>query len=84
MSLSNEENFTFLIQDYVNSIKQLDEDEEMRIMKELKYQFKLTDDQITRKALSFFYKQKADFRAALNDSVDLSNINFLTYLMDGW
>ena len=84
MSLSNEENFTFLIQDYINAIKQVDEDEEMRIIKELKYQFKLTDDQITRKALSFFYKQKSDFRPALKDSVDLSTIEPLTYLMDGW
>ena len=84
MSLSNEENFTFLIQDYVNAIKDKDEDEEMKKMKELKYQFKLTDDQITRKALSFFYKQKADFKPALKDSVDLSTIKPLTYLMDGW
>ena len=58
MSLSNEENFTFLIQDYVNAIKNKDEDEEMKKMKELKYQFKLTDDQITRKALSFFINKR--------------------------
>ncbi len=79
-----EEFFTNLISDYIEAVKQLDEDEEMRIQKELKYQFKLTDDQITRKVLNFFYQQKSDFRPALKESVDLSTVKPLTYLMDGW
>ena len=61
---AREERFTFLVQDYVDAVKQLDVDEEMRIMKELKYQYKLSDDQITRKVLNFFYQQKSDFRPA--------------------
>ena len=81
---AREERFTFLVQDYVDAVKQKDEDEEMRIMKELKYQYKLSDDQITRKVLNFFYQQKSDFRPALKDSVDLSTVKPLTYLMDGW
>ena len=82
--LKEEEKFTFLVDDLIAAIKQEDEDEEMRIMKELKIKFKLTDDQITRKVMKIFYQMKSDFRPALKDSIDLKKVEPLIYLMDGW
>ncbi len=79
-----EEKFTFLIDDLLAAIKQEDEDEEMNIYRELKFRFKLSDDQIYRKVMKYFYDMKSDFRPSLRDSVDLSTVEPLTYLMDGW
>ena len=83
-NFDGEEKFTFFVSDLIEAIKQEDEDEEMRIMKEIKFRFKLSDDQIQRKVMKFFYHMKSDFRPALKDSVDLSTVKPLTYLMDGW
>ena len=83
-NFDGEEKFTFFVSDLIDAIKQEDEDEEMRIMKEIKFRFKLSDDQIQRKVMKFFYHMKSDFRPALKDSVDLSTVKPLTYLMDGW
>ncbi len=82
--LKEDEKFSILLDDYFHSVRQQDEDEQMRIMKELKIKFKLTDDQINKKALKYLYDLKSEFRPALKDSVDLENIEPLTYLMDGW
>jgi len=79
-----EEKFTFLIDDLLAAIKQEDEDAEMNIYRELKFRFKLSDDQIYRKVMKYFYDMKSDFRPSLRDSVDLSTVEPLTYLMDGW
>ena len=79
-----EEKFTFFVSDLIEAIKQEDEDEEMKIMKEIKFRFKLSDDQIQRRVMNFFYHMKSNFRPALKDSVDLSTVEPLTYLMDGW
>ena len=84
MNPYKEEKFTFLIDELLSSIRQEDEDEEMNIYRELKFRFKLTDDQIYRKVMKYFYQIKSDFRPALRDSVDLSKVEPLTYLMDGW
>ncbi len=84
MNSYEEEKFSFLIDDLLAAIRQEDEDEEMTIYKELKFRFKLTDDQITRKVMKYFYHVKSDYRPALKDSVDLSTVEPLTYLMDGW
>ena len=83
-NFDGEEKFTFFVSDLIDAIKQQDEDEEMKIMKEIKFRFKLSDDQIQRKVMKFFYHMKSDFRPALKDSVDLSTVKPLTYLMDGW
>ena len=83
-NFDGEEKFTFFVSDLIDAIKQQDEDEEMKIMKEIKFRFKLSDDQITRKVMKHFYHIKSDFRPALKDSVDLSTVKPLTYLMDGW
>ena len=83
-NFDGEDRFTFFIDDLITAIRQEDEDEEMRIMKEIKFRFKLSDDQITRKVMKHFYHIKSDFRPALNPSVDLSTVEPLTYLMDGW
>ena len=84
MNPYKEEKFTFLIDELLSSIRQEDEDEEMNIYRELKFRFKLTDDQIYRKVMKYFYQIKSDFPPALKDSVDLSKVEPLTYLMDGW
>ena len=84
MNSHKEEKFTFLIDDLLAAIKQEDEDQEMNIYRELKFIFKLSDDQIHRKLMKYFYQIKSDFRPALSDSVDLSKVEPLTYLMDGW
>jgi len=84
MNSYQEDKFTFFIDDLITAIRQEDEDEEMKIMKEIKFRFKLSDDQITRKVMKHFYHIKSDFRPALNPSVDLSTVEPLTYLMDGW
>ena len=84
MNSYKEEKFTFLINDLLAAIKQEDEDEEMNIYRELKFRFKLSDDQIHRKVMKYFYDMKSDFRPSLRDSVDLSKVEPLTYLMDGW
>ena len=84
MNSYKEEKFTFLIDDLLAAIKQEDEDQEMNIYRELKFIFKLSDDQIHRKLMKYFYQIKSDFRPALSDSVDLSKVEPLTYLMDGW
>ena len=83
-NFNGEDRFTFFIDDLITAIRQEDEDEEMKIMKEIKFRFKLSDDQITRKVMKHFYHIKSDFRPALNPSVDLSTVEPLTYLMDGW
>ena len=83
-NFDGEEKFTFFVSDLIDAIKQEDEDEEMKIMREIKFRFKLSDDQIQRKVMKFFYHMKSDFRPALKDSVDLSTVKPLTYLMDGW
>ncbi len=84
MNSYQEDKFTFFIDDLITAIRQEDEDEEMKIMKEIKFRFKLSDDQIQRRVMKFFYHMKSDFRPALKDSVDLSTVEPLTYLMDGW
>ena len=84
MNSYKEEKFTFLIDDLLAAIKHEDEDEEMNILRELKFRFKLSDDQIHRKVMKHFYHLKSYFRPALRDSVDLSTVEPLTYLMDGW
>ena len=84
MNSYKEEKFTFLIDDLLAAIKQEDEDEEMNIYRELKFRFKLSDDQIHRKVMKHFYHMKSYFRPTLKDSVDLSIVEPLTYLMDGW
>ena len=84
MNSFKEEKFTFLIDDLLAAIKQEDEDAEMNIYRELKFRFKLSDDQIYRKVMKYFYDIKSDFRPSLRDSVDLSTVEPLTYLMDGW
>ena len=84
MNSYKEEKFTFLIDDLLAAIKQEDEDAEMNIYRELKFRFKLSDDQIYRKLMKYFYDMKSDFRPSLRDSVDLSKVEPLTYLMDGW
>ncbi len=84
MNSYQEDKFTFFIDDLITAIRQEDEDEEMKIMKEIKFRFKLSDDQIKRRVMKFFYHIKSDFRPALKDSVDLSTVEPLTYLMDGW
>ena len=84
MNSYKEEKFTFLIDDLLAAIKQEDEDAEMNIYRELKFRFKLSDDQIYRKVMKYFYDMKSDFRPSLRDSVDLSKVEPLTYLMDGW
>ena len=84
MNSFKEEKFTFLIDDLLAAIKQEDEDAEMNIYRELKFRFKLSDDQIYRKVMKYFYDMKSDFRPSLRDSVDLSKVEPLTYLMDGW
>ena len=83
-NFDGEEKFTFFVSDLIDAIKQEDEDEEMKIMREIKFRFKLSEDQITRKVMKHFYHMKSDFRPALKDSVDLSTVKPLTYLMDGW
>ena len=84
MNSYKEEKFTFLIDDLLAAIKQEDEDAEMNIYRELKFRFKLSDDQIYRKVMKYFYDMKSDFRPSLRDSVDFSKVEPLTYLMDGW
>ena len=53
-----EEKFTFLIDDLLAAIKQEDEDAEMNIYRELKFRFKLSDDQIYKKVMKYFYDMK--------------------------
>ena len=84
MNFCKEDKFTFLVADLLEAIRQKNEDEEMNIYKELKFRFKLTDDQINRKVMRYFYHIKSDFRPALKDHIELHTIEPLTYLMDGW
>ena len=84
MNFYKEDKFTFLVADLLEAIRQENEDEEMNIYKELKFRFKLTDDQITRKVMKYFYHIKSDFRPALKDHIELHTVEPLTYLMDGW
>ena len=84
MNSYEEEKFSFLVDDLLAAIRQEDEDEEMTLYKELKFRFKLTDDQITRKVMKYFYHVKSDYRPALKDHVELHTVEPLTYLMDGW
>ena len=84
MNSYKEDKFTFLVADLLEAIRQENEDEEMNIYKELKFRFKLTDDQINRKVMRYFYHIKSDFRPALKDHIELHTVEPLTYLMDGW
>ena len=84
MNSYEEERITFLIDDLLTAIKQEDEDQEARIYSLIKQRFKYSDDQITRKVMKYFYHMKSDFRPALKKSIDLTTVEPLTYLMDGW
>ena len=83
MNSYEEEKITFLIDDLLAAIRQVDEDEEARIYSLIKQRFKYSDDQITRKVMKYFYHMKSDFRPALKKSIDLTTVEPLTYLMDG-
>ncbi len=84
MNSYEEEKITFLIDDLLAAIRQEEEDEEARIYSLIKQRFKYSDDQITRKVMKYFYHMKSDFRPALKKSIDLTTVEPLTYLVDGW
>ena len=48
------------------------------------FRFILSDDQLYKKVMKYFYYIKSHFSPALKDSVDLAAFELLTYLVDGW
>ena len=76
--------FTGLIQELLDSIRADDLDEEMTLRAEIKTEYKLTPEQITSALFKRLSNGKLKKNPIVQDSVDLSKVKPLCYLMDGW
>jgi len=81
---SEESTFTGLIQELLDSIRADDLDEEMTLRAEIKTEYKLTPEQITSALFKRLSNGKLKKNPIVQDSVDLSKVKPLCYLMDGW
>ena len=76
--------FTALLTKLLSAIENEKHDEEMAFRSLIKSQFKLHDAQLEAKLFNALIKKSSSNTTTTSDCVDLSTVEPLTYLMDGW
>ena len=76
--------YSELIQTALKCIKNNHKDDEMLVRSELKQSYRISDDQINTALFKEHSKSKIKKKRAENDSVDLTKVEQLQYLMEGW
>ena len=79
-----DDGFTLLVKKIILSIKTGVEDHEMQFRTELKNQFRLNDNQVNQKLLQHLVQEKIVKKTTVGKSINLKNVQPLTYQMDGW
>lgn len=79
-----DDGFTLLVKKIILSIKTGVEDHEMQFRTELKSQYKLNDNQVGQKLLQHLVKEQTVLKSTVGKSINLKNVEPLTYQMDGW
>ena len=79
-----QESWSGLLEATLAAITSGNDDEEMNCRLDLKTSFRLTDDKITSDLFRAFTKSKVKKVQQKHDSVDLREVEQLTYLKDGW
>jgi len=73
-----------LIATTLQAIRDAEEDAEMEARAELKHRFRVSDEQIGTALFKRHSAEKVQKVAATHDSVDMTHVEQLDYLMDGW
>ena len=76
--------YSELIAATLQAIRVADENAEMAARAELKHRFRVSDEQIGTALFKSHSAEKVQKVAAIHDSVDMSQVEQLVYLMDGW
>ena len=76
--------FTDLLNKLLSAIADEKHDEEMAFRSLIKSQFKLHDAKLEAKLFNLLIKKSSSNKTTTSDCVDLSTVDPLTYLMDGW
>ena len=76
--------FTVLLNKLLSAIENEKHDEEMAFRSLIKSQFKLHDAKLEAKLFNLLIKKSSSNKTTTSDCVDLSTVEPLTYLMDGW
>ena len=76
--------FTDLLNKLLSAIADEKHDEEMAFRSLIKSQFKLHDAKLEAKLFNLLIKKSSSNKTITSDCVDLSTVEPLTYLMDGW
>ena len=76
--------FTALLTKLLSAIENEKHDEEMAFRSLIKSQFKLHDAKLEAKLFNALIKKSSSNKTTTSDCVDLSKVEPLTYLMDGW
>ena len=79
-----ETTFTDMVRATLNAILKQDRDVEMQCRSALKADYKISDGQITRELFKAFTATEVAVAKKTSDSVDLSKVEQLGYLKDGW
>ena len=79
-----ENTFTDMVRATLNAILNQDRDVEMQCRSALKADYKISDGQITRELFKAFTATEVAVARKTSDSVDLSKVEQLGYLKDGW
>ena len=79
-----QESYSGLLEATLAAITSCNDDEEMNCRRELKTIFRLSDDKITSDLFKAFTKSKVKKTQQKHDSVDIREVEQLTYLKDGW
>lgn len=82
--MSSELTYNELVRATLDAITSGDEDAEMEHRSELKTYFRLADEQINGRLFRLLSQGTLEKSKAQHDSVDLANVEQLTYLLDGW
>ena len=78
------QSYSQLIRTTLQAIRVADEDAEMAARAELKHRFRVSDEQIGTALFKRHSAEHVEQVAATHDSVDMSRVEQLDYLMDGW
>ena len=76
--------FTDMVRATLHAILSGDKDGEMQHRSALKSEYRVSDSQITRELFKTFTATEVAVARKSSDSVDLSKVETLTYLKDGW
>ena len=79
-----QESYSDLLEATLAAIKSCNDDEEMNCRRDLKTIWRLSDDKITSDLFKAFTNSKVKKTQQKHNSVDLREVEQLTYLKDGW